>query len=44
MHWRPMHHRINALLAKKNVNFLTIAVIRRIVNLRALTNEYNVVA
>jgi len=33
--------RINVLLVKKNVNFLTILVIRRIVNLRVLIKEYN---
>jgi hypothetical protein len=43
MHSRPMRRRINALLVKKNVNFLTIPVILRIANLRALINEYNLI-
>jgi hypothetical protein len=36
-----MCRRINALPVKKNVNFLTIPVIHRIVNLRAKITEYN---
>jgi hypothetical protein len=38
--WKLIHHLTGVHLVKKNVNLLTIPVIRRIVRLKAWINEY----
>jgi hypothetical protein len=39
--WNLIHHLIGVHPAKKNANFLTILVIRRIVRLKESIKEYN---